>query len=628
MPIGTEALSYNSLLLVAVLAFLVPLATSRIRFMAVPVVVGEILVGIVIGQSGLQLVQPDFRLDFLATLGFTFLMFISGLEIDFGLLKSGSAKAGKAPPRGEKGDKPVPLWVAVVVFAGTLLGAVGVSFGLTAAGLVSNPWLMSLVLSTTSVGIVVPTLKERGLTPTPFGQAILVTSLVADFGTMALITAVAAVLAGRSPAQVGLILVLFAAFFVLHRLGSAFVRFGRGLSDGTAQIGVRASFMLMFVFVALANGLGIEVILGAFLAGAVVSLLSDTAGSRLREKLDAIGFGFFIPVFFIMVGVRFDLGAIAGSGQALLLIPVLLVALYALKIVPSLLWVPYFGWKRTLAGGVLMSARISLMIAAAEIGLRLGVISDAVNSTIILLAIVTSSVSPVLFARLVPTPEGKKDKCLIVGANRTGVILADRLARRGWDVVLLDRDEDRLGQIEGLDPDTEASIRPVLGDALEPDVLADAGEGSRSIVILTGDDGRNSVIAARARERFPGAAVIATAPDPAIAQHLADMGVRAVTPALSTLIVLENLVRHPHLLGMLSEDSSEMSLEDVQLTNLRYAGRLLRDLPLPDGVLAINISRGGERIVPRGKTALALGDRITFVGPPDAMRRALQELEL
>lgn len=628
MPIGTEALSYNSLLLVAVLAFLVPLATSRIRFMAVPVVVGEILVGIVIGQSGLQLVQPDFRLDFLATLGFTFLMFISGLEIDFGLLKSGSAKAGKAPPRGEQGDKPVPLWVAVVVFAGTLLGAVGVSFGLTAAGLVSNPWLMSLVLSTTSVGIVVPTLKERGLTPTPFGQAILVTSLVADFGTMALITAVAAVLAGRSPAQVGLILVLFAAFFVLHRLGSAFVRFGRGLSDGTAQIGVRASFMLMFVFVALANGLGIEVILGAFLAGAVVSLLSDTAGSRLREKLDAIGFGFFIPVFFIMVGVRFDLGAIAGSGQALLLIPVLLVALYALKIVPSLLWVPYFGWKRTLAGGVLMSARISLMIAAAEIGLRLGVISDAVNSTIILLAIVTSSVSPVLFARLVPTPEGKKDKCLIVGANRTGVILADRLARRGWDVVLLDRDEDRLGQIEGLDPDTEASIRPVLGDALEPDVLADAGEGSRSIVILTGDDGRNSVIAARARERFPGAAVIATAPDPAIAQHLADMGVRAVTPALSTLIVLENLVRHPHLLGMLSEDSSEMSLEDVQLTNLRYAGRLLRDLPLPDGVLAINISRGGERIVPRGKTALALGDRITFVGPPDAMRRALQELEL
>lgn len=628
MPIGTEALSYNSLLLVAVLAFLVPLATSRIRFMAVPVVVGEILVGIVIGQSGLQLVQPDFRLDFLATLGFTFLMFISGLEIDFGLLKSGSAKAGKAPPRGEQGDKPVPLWVAVVVFAGTLLGAVGVSFGLTAAGLVSNPWLMSLVLSTTSVGIVVPTLKERGLTPTPFGQAILVTSLVADFGTMALITAVAAVLAGRSPAQVGLILVLFAAFFVLHRLGSAFVRFGRGLSDGTAQIGVRASFMLMFVFVALANGLGIEVILGAFLAGAVVSLLSDTAGSRLREKLDAIGFGFFIPVFFIMVGVRFDLGAIAGSGQALLLIPVLLVALYALKIVPSLLWVPYFGWKRTLAGGVLMSARISLMIAAAEIGLRLGVISDAVNSTIILLAIVTSSVSPVLFARLVPTPEGKKDKCLIVGANRTGVILADRLARRGWDVVLLDRDEDRLGQIEGLDPDTEASIRPVLGDALEPDVLADAGAGSRSIVILTGDDGRNSVIAARARERFPGAAVIATAPDPAIAQHLADMGVRAVTPALSTLIVLENLVRHPHLLGMLSEDSSEMSLEDVQLTNLRYAGRLLRDLPLPDGVLAINISRGGERIVPRGKTALALGDRITFVGPPDAMRRALQELEL
>src|SRR5690625_3085347 len=347
-------MSYNSLLLVAVLAFAVPLVTSRIRFMTVPVVVGEILVGIIIGQSGLQWVQPDVSLEFLATLGFTFLMFLSGLEIDFGLLRNGGNGKGSAAnaegtrmlgPGGATGDRPAPMWMAAAIFAGTLAGAVAVSFGLAAAGLVKSPWLMSLVLSTTSVGIVVPSLKERGLTPTPFGQAILVTSLVADFGTMALITAVAAVIGGRSPAEVGLIGVLFIAFFVLHRLGATFARFGRGLSDGTAQIGVRASFMLMFVFVALANGLGIEVILGAFLAGAVVSLLSDTAGSRLREKLDAIGFGFFIPVFFIMVGVRFDLAAIYGSTQALILIPLLLAALYALKILPRLLWIPYFCLK-------------------------------------------------------------------------------------------------------------------------------------------------------------------------------------------------------------------------------------------------------------------------------------------
>lgn len=616
--------------------------------MTVPVVVGEILVGIVIGQSGLQLVQPDFRLEFLATLGFTFLMFISGLEIDFGLLRNGAATsaresqtdsaAGLLDANAAQADAGAPLWVAAAIFAGTLAGAIGVSFGLSAAGLVTSPWLMSLVLSTTSVGIVVPTLKERGLTPTPFGQAILVTSLVADFGTMALITAVAAILAGRSPAEVGLIGVLFVAFFVLHRLGATFARLGRGLSDGTAQIGVRASFMLMFVFVALANGLGIEVILGAFLAGAVVSLLSDTAGSRLRDKLDAIGFGFFIPIFFIMVGVRFDLAALSGSTQALILIPILLVALYALKVVPSLLWVRFFGWKRAVAGGVLMSARISLMIAAAEIGLRLGVISESINSSIILLAIVTSSLSPVLFAKLVPTPEREKDKCLIVGANRTGIILAGRLAQRGWDVVLLDRDAARLKQaVNGGDEGTAArtdvgmagvadSVQRRHGDASEPDVLAAAGEGCQTIVILTGDDERNVLIAGHARELFTSATIVATAPDPAAAQQLTDMGVRAVTPALSTLIVLENIVRHPDLLGLLSEDSSEVSVEDVMLRNARYAGRLVRDLPLPDGVLAINLSRGAERIVPRGRTRLALGDRITLVGPPDAVKRALGRL--
>src|SRR5690625_674734 len=111
-----------------------------------------------------------------------------------------------------------------------------------------------------------------------------------------------------------------------------------------------------------------------------------------------------------------------------------------------MLWIPYFGMQLSVAGGVLMSASISLMTAAAEIGLRLGVISEAVNSTIILLAIVTSSLSPVVFAKLVPDREKKKDKCLIVGANRPGLILADRLARRGWDVALLDRNADRLKQ--------------------------------------------------------------------------------------------------------------------------------------------------------------------------------------
>lgn len=631
-------LSYNSLVLVAVLAFVVPLVTSRIRFMTVPVVVGEILVGIIIGQSGLKLVQPNFSLELLSTLGFTFLMFISGLEIDFGLLQKASSRGKKSDegsggaalaPVGEA-DESAPLWVAVAIFASTLAGAIGVSFGLAAAGLVSSPWLMSLVLSTTSVGIVVPTLKERGLTPTPFGQAVLVSSLVADFGTMALITAVAAVLAGRSPAEVGLIGVLFVAFFVLHRVGATFARAnsGLGLSDGTSQIGVRASFMLIFVFVALANGLGIEVILGAFLAGAVVSLLTGSGGQRLRAKLDAIGFGFFIPVFFIMVGVRFDLAALAGSGEALILIPILLIALYALKVVPGLLWVRYFGWKRAIAGGVLTSARISLMIAAAEIGLRLGVISESVNSTIILMAVLTSSLSPVLFAKLVPTPEAERDKALIVGANRTGIILANRLAQRGWDVVLLDRDAERLKQTVngGVPAGAADGVERQHGDASEPTVLAAAGERCQAIVILTGDDERNATIAGHARELFPAAAVIASAPAPDVAARLTDMGVRAVTPALSTLIVLENIVRHPDLLGLLSEDSSRMRVEDVSLHNSRYAGRFVRELPLPDGVLAINISRAGDRIVPRGRTKLALGDRLTIVGPPEAVAVAAEQL--
>lgn len=615
--------SYNSLVLVAVLAFAVPLITSRIKVVRIPVVVGEIFVGIVIGQSGLRLVQTEPSLDFLATLGFTYLMFISGLEIDFGLLRS-----RRTDSRDGDAGRPAPLWVAVAMFGGTLAGAVGVSFALAAANLVQNPWLMSLVLSTTSVGIVVPTLKERGLTPTPFGQAVLVSSLLADFGTMALITAVAAIIGGRSPAEVLLIAVLFVAFFILHRLGSRFAgaSIGKDLADGTAQIGVRASFMLIFVFVALAQRLGVEVILGAFLAGVIVSLLSDSAGARMRDKLDAIGFGFFIPLFFIMVGVRFNFDALAGNPQVLVLIPILLVALYALKVLPALLWVPFFGWKRAVAGGVLISARISLMIAAAEIGLRLGVISESINASIILLAIITSSISPVLFARWAPSPRDSPDKVLIVGANRQGVILAQRLTKRRWDVTLLDRDERRLESAVGTVGTVGNGFDLRLGDASDESVLAEAGAGCRTIVVLTGDDERNAIIAERARRLFPSASIIASVTDPALAQSLTDLGVRSVTPALTTLIVLENIVRHPDLIGLLSEDTAEMSMENVRLHNARYAGRAIRELPLPDGVLAISLSRNGERIVPRGRTRLALGDRLTLVGPPTAVATAVERL--
>jgi Kef-type K+ transport system membrane component KefB len=174
---------FMPLLLITLLAVVIPVLASRIRLVRLPIVVGEILAGI-IGQSGLDLVTASPTLTFLAEFGFTFLMFLSGLEISFDTLFA-TAEAGQEQhrPRWQH-----PLALAGLYFVATVLLALMIGLGLTQLGLVRHPVLLALILSTTSLGIVVPVLKERGLTTTLYGQVVLVTALLSDFVTLLLLS--------------------------------------------------------------------------------------------------------------------------------------------------------------------------------------------------------------------------------------------------------------------------------------------------------------------------------------------------------------------------------------------------------------------------------------------------------
>ncbi|MDO8674276.1 MAG: cation:proton antiporter [Dehalococcoidia bacterium] len=363
--------SFQSLFIISLLAFSIPIAATRLTVVRIPIVVGEIVAGIIVGRSGLDLVALDPSIEFLAAFGFAYLMFLSGLEIDFDLLLARRPKIGRDLFQD-------PLGLGIVTFVATLVVSFGASILLTWTGLVGNPWLMSLILSTTSVGIVMPILKERKLTRSEWGQAVLVSALVADFATMLLITVVAAFLGGGGSFRFVLVLFLFAAFFLLHRLGLVFARRRSvakvmvELAHTTAQIRVRGCFALVLAFVALSLQLGAEMILGAFLAGAIVALLAGRESHDLRAKLDAMGYGFFIPIFFIKVGMAFDLPALFDSSAALLAVPALAAAAYFVKIVPGLLFRVRYSWRQSLAAGVLLSSRLSLIVAAAAIGVRLG----------------------------------------------------------------------------------------------------------------------------------------------------------------------------------------------------------------------------------------------------------------
>src|SRR5919112_1872208 len=244
-----EAHSFAPLLIVVMLAFLVPLLLSSVRGrLAVPIVIGEIVAGMIVGGSGFGWVVPDDgALSLLKELGFVLLMFLSGMEIDFRSLRRADPHQGKQ----QLAWRPLPL--AVLNFAITLLLAGVFAWGLKLIGATTDPWMMGLILSTTALGVVVPILKETGLSQTVFGQTILLATVIADFTTMFLISVLVAVISRGLTAEILLVFLLFVAFFFAARFGSFLSRIEplqriiKELSHATAQIKVRAAFSTLLV---------------------------------------------------------------------------------------------------------------------------------------------------------------------------------------------------------------------------------------------------------------------------------------------------------------------------------------------------------------------------------------------
>jgi Kef-type K+ transport system membrane component KefB/Trk K+ transport system NAD-binding subunit len=576
-------------------------------------VVGEIIAGIIVGQSGLGLVGETAGLRLLSELGFAFLMFLSGLEIDFSsVLRSRGGRAGDA--NGARQIVSNPFVVGSILFILTLTGSGLVSFLLAGQGLVNDLWIMALILSTTSLGVVVPVLKERGLTAEPLGQYLLVAALVADFASILLISIYVLLRIQGLTGEILLVLVLFAAFVAIYRMAMLFrehlpaERIFEELSTATSQIKTRGALALALVFIALAEGLGIEIILGAFLAGVIISLLSDGESTALREKLDALGYGFFIPIFFIMVGVRFDLPALLDSSSALLLVPLLIGIAYLVKFLPSLLFRLQFPWRQTLAAGALLSARLSLIIAASAIGLKLGLISDAVNSAVILVAIITVTVSPLLFNWLMPQRE-RRDRVVVIGARSDAGPLAQRLRDHDLDVVLICGDVAQEQEMQDLGIPVICS-QPTLTEALR---RAEVGR-AQAIVAMEPSDEDNLRICRLARDIYGVENAIAWVQDPAQNSRFRKLGARLVNPAYSTMLMMVSMVLNPGVYSITPDVDETQEVRQVKLQNTNLVGRRVADLGLSGRVMIMMIERGGDILTPDRETLLRANDTLTVVG--------------
>ncbi len=614
-----ESGSFAPLLLVVFLAFLVPILLSRFKNLRLPVVVGEILAGILIGSSVLGLVNDhDPVLDLLAEFGFVFLMFLSGMEIDFTSVGEIGHKVEKAQnSRSKKRNFWGPLPLGMIGFLLTLSLSIFLGYGMVRLGLARSPWMLALILSTTSLGVVLPVLKERGLSSGRYGQAILIAALIADFATMLLITIVVA------EASQGLTLVilrlceLFVAFFLIYRLGFFFFihlgivkRAMEEITHATTQIKVRASFTMMLIFVVLSEVLGTEIILGAFLAGAVISLLRTNEDAELTSQLEAIGFGFFIPIFFIKVGIDFDLTALFASPQSLLLVPLLLVAAFLVKIVPMLLFRHSYSWRETLAAGTLLSARLSLIIAASAIGLRMGLVGESVNSAIILVAIISVTIAPPVFLRILPEQVGEKLLPIIVaGAGELGLEVAKGLMAHHEAVILIDNDEIRVERAR------RRGLQVLSGRIEQPSQeIAAILDQAETLVSTYNDTEVNYQICQYVRSVFGIDHVVAQVNSPNDIIRFEQIGVSTLNAALDRAAMLVMLARNPAVYSLLNRTDDNKEVTEVIVQNPECIGKAMRQISLPGDLLILALRRNGELVVPHGDTRIQAGDHLTMVG--------------
>ena len=365
--------AFDGLLIVVAVAFAAPLVLGLFPSVKLPSVVLEILAGIVIGPSLLGIVELDESISVISVIGLAFLLFLAGLEIEFDKL------------RGQV------LRLTLIGFAASFAIAVLVALILKATGLIETPLLVAIILCATSLGVLIPVLKDAGEISSTFGQLIVAAGTIADFGAVILLSIFFSGEGGVGSTLLligGLVLLGVVVFFAVKGAErSSLIRKDLiRLQDTTAQIRVRGAVVLLVGFAAIAEGLGLETILGAFMAGAILSLLDrdeQMTHPEFRRKLEAVGFGIFIPVFFVASGVNFDLDALLESTSNVIMVPVFLAALVAVRGLPALLYRGLLDNRRIAIAGLMQATSLPFIVAATAIGEELGLVDAAEGAALI-----------------------------------------------------------------------------------------------------------------------------------------------------------------------------------------------------------------------------------------------------
>lgn len=487
--------------------------------------------------------------------------------------------------------------------------------------MIDDPFFMTIILSTISLGVVVPVLKERKIINTQLGQTVLLIAVISDFITMILFAYYLAWKEGDTTIVWWIVLLLAFVIFLYYLLDyyrkKSDMQLLETLKRGTAQIGTRGIFALILLFVALSETMGVENILGAFLAGVVVSLLAPDRD--FVHQLDSFGYGFLIPIFFVMVGVEFDFVSLLQNPSILLLIPVVLIFLFLTRIIPTFFMKRWFSWTEVFSSGMLLTSTLSLAIVAATVSLQMGIISEGMNSAIVLVAILTCFAAPILFARIAPSVEDKQIRIAIIGANRSALRASINFQKSNYAVTIFSEKQEKIEPENDNDFPIVEIKNMTLNDLIDRNVFQDYDR----IIVTTSNDEFNRQIAEYALEiGFEN--IIVRIEEPKLNKQYSSMGIPVYSNTFAGEMVLKAMVHSPSLVRFLTEEDEV--IREFVLEDRKYHNVPIRKLPFLGNTLILSIYRGNRSITPSGDTILRLGDRLIISGSEESMEKVIKNL--
>ncbi|VDG25493.1 cation:proton antiporter family protein [Lactiplantibacillus mudanjiangensis] len=610
-----------SLVIILFAALLVPLVMAKFKINSLPTAVMEIIIGIVLGPSVFNIVSMNSSISQLSTIGVIVLLFLSGLEIDFSLFKKRRAALTPLEKKNAVNlPKYSPVRLAVYGYGTVIVLSLLLAAMFKITGLFSDFWLATILFGTISLGIVIAALKEKELLSKAFGQTVLLISVFGELIPMMGLTLYASVYGSDSKSLWLLLLILAVAALMLLRF-KPFFQFYQNINKSTTQLDIRLAFFLIVTMVTVAESVGAENILGAFVAGIVLKLLQPSDSTR--ERLDSIGYGFFIPIFFISTGVDLNLRTLLTSGKTLLLIPLFFIAYMVAKM--GSIWVLKlrFKAKNAFAGTALTATTMTMVLAVLRVAKSMKTITTDQSGAFLLAALLTCIISPLLFNKFYSAEKEDLVKTSVhfIGANLSTVPVAQQL-RKGWyDVQMYTNHPENYQTYH-------AQVPVELMENFTPVDLEDHSVFDTDILVLGHIDAERNYQLAKAAQEYGVKRIIVRFEDRNVLNEhedeLRDLGIEVYNTPEANITLLRSLIESPSTLLMLRD--TENSIYEVKVVNHLYTNVQIKNLQFAQDITISQVIRNRKIIVPNGSTTIQYGDRLIFTGSKQDAPRIRQAL--